>query len=99
MKFELELNDEQRADLAKAVVDDMVSRGVALAPPPRLKPYSVSEAAEELSISVASVRRDVEAERLARVPNTGRMLIPVWSVKQRQAGEQAANKNKERGLS
>ena len=38
--------------------------------------YTVEEAAEKLRISVKTVRRRVEAGRIARIPGIGRVRIP-----------------------
>ena len=87
MKVEFELTDNQKAEIVEALRADMIAEGVALAASERTRPYSVAEAAEELGVSASSIRREVEAGRIGRVPNTGRVLIPVRCVRARQNGE------------
>ena len=83
MNLEINLTDAATKDLVERVVAQMIASGVVVAPPERIRPYSVTEAAAELGMSETVIRRDVEAGRLERIPNTGRILIPVHSIKQR----------------
>lgn len=88
MRVEIELTDEQTAEVVAALREDMLASGVALAAPERTRPFSVAETAAELGVSESAVRREVDAGRLGRVPNTGRVLVPVRCVRARQDGKE-----------
>lgn len=83
MNLQLTLTDDQLREIARCVAAEMIATGAAVAAPVRTRPYSVAEAALELGLSEQSIRRDIEAGRLARIPNTARVLIPVESLQAR----------------
>ena len=87
MRLELNLTEEQKSEVVSALMQGMLDSGVALAAPERTRPYSVAEAAEALGVSDSTVMREVEAGILKRLPNTGRILIPVRVIRARQDGE------------
>jgi excisionase family DNA binding protein len=60
--------------IALAVADELERRGAASAS--KQPVYNVDEAAQEMRVSSATIRRLVGAGRLRRVPGTGRVLIP-----------------------
>ena len=86
LSVKVDVTHELMPVLASAVVDELLSRGLAMAPPARTRPYSVAEAADALGVGEGTVRRDVDDGRLSRVMGTNRVLIPAWSVEQRRDG-------------
>ena len=89
MKIELDPSCAQDAAFMGALVEAMREAGGLVAPEPRTKPFSVTEAAEETGLSKTQVRRLVGEGRLKRIDGTGRMLITVKSLRAFQEGEYA----------
>ena len=94
MEFLLTLTEEQKAEIIEGLKASMVADGVALREPERTRPYTVAEAAEALTVSVRTVGRWIEAGELVKLSATGKILIPVASVRAKQ---QEGQRGKEKG--
>ena len=87
MRIELDPASVQDAAFMAAIIEAMREAGGLVAPEPRTRPFSVSEAAEETGLSETQVRRLVGSGRLKRIQGTGRTLITVESIRAFQAGK------------
>jgi len=86
MELTLKFGDLTEDQLAELMLQKMEAAGKVLPAPERSEPYSVPEVAAAMGISVSTVRAEVKGARWPLVPYTGRILIPAWAVRVRQAG-------------
>jgi excisionase family DNA binding protein len=85
MKVEIEFSEEQFAAIADAVAARMLAHAVPSASPAR-GAVKVPEVARMMGVSNDTIYRMVSAGRLARVPGTGAVRIPVAEVERVMGG-------------